>query len=748
MQKYKLSASILLLLALIMGAALLPSSSRADVADNDNHAQIHLIESAAHFTPGETYRLGVAFEMEPEWHIYWRYGGETGLPPSFVWDLPQDFQTPQMAWPAPELISLNGLINYGFHDEAIIFADINIPQDYTGESLKIDLALEWLICKDICIPEFGSYSITLASANSAENGTFTADSRIEKFEALLPKTFTGETSFVAQDFSFEVVLKPDTALFTTLSSYADKADSMFFAPHKWGWIKLSSRPAISVDTDAQTISLRYPRGQRPFDSLTKASGSIIIVDEAGNSNYEVMGPIIKNAAGSASEFLAQLPTTQNVEAALPEDLQKTALNITLLKALIFAFIGGIILNLMPCVFPILSLKALSLINASQKENKVAILGGLAYSSGVILSFIAIAALMIALQSTGAQIGWGFQLQNRTVLYVLTLLIFAIGLSLIGTLRIDHLLPQSITGLGQKQSSAGGLTGSFFTGLLATLVAAPCTAPFMAGALGFAATQPPLQSLSIFAVLGAGLAFPYMLLTMVPPLRRILPRPGAWMEGFRQFLAFPMFATALWLGLTLVKQDDYMLLTPMLSAVLVLSFAVWLFERKPQMLATRLLRKLLLVISVFLLVLTPLDLGTTSPMPEAVPLATIENTAVIDKDMHYKFTQADLNIALLEMPNQPIFVYLTADWCITCKVNERRVLSTDKVHALFAANNTKIFKGDWTKRNADITQYLKSFNRNGVPLYIYYGPASAQTGKRPEPVLLPQLLTFGHLKNLF
>ena len=210
----------------------------------------------------------------------------------------------------------------------------------------------------------------------------------------------------------------------------------------------------------------------------------------------------------------------------------------------------------------------------------------------------------------------------------------------------------------------------------------------------------------------------------------------------------MFATALWLGLTLVKQDDYLLLTPMLSAVLLLSFAVWLFERKPKALATRLLKTLLLIISLVLLVLIPLNLGS-SPMPEAQPLAPTESEAgAIDTNMHYTFTQADLNKTLLEVPDQPIFVYLTADWCITCKVNERRVLSTDKVHALFAAHNTKIFKGDWTKRNADITQYLKSFNRNGVPLYIFYAPAAPQTGKRPEPVVLPQLLTFGHLEDLF
>lgn len=719
-----------------------------------NHARVEILKSAPYFKAGEHYRLGIAFEMDPQWHIYWRYGGESGLPPEFMFSRPDGLKKPVIEWPTAEYINYEGMVNYGYHDEVVLFADFAVPADFDAQSIDLDLEIEWLICKDICVPEFGTYKVQIPAQDATDAAPFVKDPRFAQYEALLPQDFDGAVSFAASDFNFDIALTPNSPeLYKNIKSAYDAGNRVYFAPHEWGLTQISSEALIIMDDGTQHITLRYPRGGKAYDTLQNAQGSLVIESAQGNKSFILSGAIEKTAspiAAAQNNASAEvIPDTENVMQ-LIEEQAPTPRGISLGKALFLAFIGGLILNLMPCVFPILSLKALSLIKGAEKTTQSALLGGLSYSAGVILSFVGIAAVMIALQRSGAEIGWGFQLQDKNVLYVLTLLMFAIGLSLCGALKLEKLIPSGLSGIGQKHAARDGLSGSFFTGLLATIVAAPCTAPFMAGAIGFAATQPPLQSLSVFAMLGVGLAFPYLLLTAAPPLRKALPRPGAWMEGFRQFLAFPMFATAIWLGLILVRQDDYVFLTPLLCALLTLSFVVWLFARQPKHSITTILRGILLILSALLLVVIPL-LYQPSPMPEAVSVdshAAMGGQSGESANLHFKFSQADLATALDADKTQPIFVYLTADWCITCKVNERRVLATDKAEALFAANNVKIFKGDWTKQNADITQYLTSFNRNGVPLYIYYGPASTQNEMRPAPALLPQLLSFGDLEELF
>tara|TARA_R110002126_G_scaffold3263_1_gene18371 strand:- start:69174 stop:71426 length:2253 start_codon:yes stop_codon:yes gene_type:complete len=742
-----MSRLFILTLLLIFSVA----SNASAQNEASNHARVEILKSTPHYEAGETYRLGIAFEMDPQWHIYWRYGGETGLPPEFRFTRPDGITTPEIHWPTAEYINYEGMVNYGYHDEAVLFADLSIPSDFSADIIDLDLDIEWLICKDICVPEFGHYNVQIlskdAAAKAQSGAPFVQDPRIVKYEARLPQRLDGDVSFTASEFNFDITTTAATsALFATIKTAHENGDRLYFAPHDWGLIKPSSEALITTNADENTITLSYPRGGKPYDTLKSAQGSLVIEGMGGHYSYSLSGEIEKMAASALSQD-AQPEENAAIAPPAPQAIDDVPAPraFSFGKALFFAFIGGIILNLMPCVFPVLSLKALSLIKSSDKNHKSALLGGLSYSAGVILSFVAIAGLMIILQRSGAEIGWGFQLQDKSVLYVLTLLMFAIGLSLSGALKLERIIPAAMTGIGQKHTEKSGLSGSFFTGLLATIVAAPCTAPFMAAALGFAATQPALQSLSVFAMLGAGLAFPYMLLSAVPPARKMLPRPGAWMEGFRQFLAFPMYATAIWLGLILVKQDDFVFLTPLLSALLIFSFFIWLFARQPKHTIGTVLRGILLIFCAALLVFIPLRYQP-SPMPEAVSMD--KHAALNAPNAHFAFSQDNLAAALDADTAQPIFVYLTADWCITCKVNERRVLARDKTEALFAAKGVKIFKGDWTKRNADITHYLSSFKRNGVPLYIYYGPADARTGKRPEPILLPQMLSFSDLEDLF
>ncbi len=730
-----------------------PPQAQAQSAEDmaTQHGQVELLPSAPYFEAGKTYRLGVAFTMEPDWHIYWRYGGETGQAPDFFWDLADEFETPQISWPMPEYIEYNTIINYGYHDETVLFADINIPEGYSAKELKIDLDLEWLICKDICVPEFGSYSISLPSktAYNINSTSFTADPRLAKHMSRIPVPLNGDVDFTAEDFSFTIAAQLENDLFTRVSTLKETGEHLFFAPYDWGWVKSSSDPSVFVNTDTQTVSMRYPRGRRLFDSLDRAAGVLVFAKDGHSlAAYEISGDITKKLSAARAVPTSAPIKEQEAQTMGNVDIspEQHAQSFTFGKAMVFAFIGGLILNLMPCVFPILSLKALALIKHANEPYKVAVMGGIAYSSGVILSFVAIAGLMIALQSGGAQIGWGFQLQDRNVLYVLTLLMFLISLSLLGALNVNKILPSKITNIGQDKTNNEGLSGAFFTGLLATLVAAPCTAPFMAAALGFAATQPPLLSLSIFATLGAGLAFPYFILCTVPALRNMLPKPGAWMESFRQFLAFPMLAATIWLGLALVMQDNYLFLLPLLIALLTAAFAAWVLARHPKNALQKAIKYILLCASILVIIIIPHKFGSVVMGENGE--ATIEDAVSAHDSKHAAFTQDALKRALMTKPNQPIFVYLTADWCITCKVNERRVLETKDIESLFAEKNVLVFKGDWTKRNSDITEYLSRFERNGVPLYVYYGPADTQNGQRPAPVILPQLLTFNHFESLF
>jgi thiol:disulfide interchange protein DsbD len=385
------------------------------------------------------------------------------------------------------------------------------------------------------------------------------------------------------------------------------------------------------------------------------------------------------------------------------------------------------------VFPILSMKALSLVNMKDKDIAKARKHGLAYTGGVMLSFAVIAGILIALKTAGAEIGWGFQLQNPLMILILAYLLFIIGLNLSGFFELGGRLAN----LGSSLASKGGYTGSFFTGILATIVATPCTAPFMGVAMGFALTLPAPAALGIFLAMGLGLALPYLLLTFVPAIRHLLPHPGHWMETFRQFLAFPMFASAAWLIWVLAQQADVMAVFSALLGMIAIAFIIWLYKVEATSRKGRIATIVLAIAmmgfigSTFII---PHPGGMQKPSPEQ---------ALADQNWE-DFTQARLDEMLKE--GHPVFVNMTAAWCITCKVNEKVALSTDNTRALFADKGIKYLKGDWTNQNPEITKYLAGHGRSGVPIYVYYAPPNEESGERPDPVLLPQILTPGIVKD--
>ena len=417
-------------------------------------------------------------------------------------------------------------------------------------------------------------------------------------------------------------------------------------------------------------------------------------------------------------------TTANEQS--PKIANNNTGQLTFLSAVVLAFLGGLVLNLMPCVFPVLSIKALSLVEMKGQEAKEARLHGIAYTVGVILSFLLIAGVLIALKHAGTAIGWGFQLQNPIIVGLLAYLLFFIGLSLSGLIEIGS----GLTSIGGKLAGNHSYTGSFFTGALATIVATPCTAPFMGAAMGFALTQSAFVSLTIFAVLGFGLALPYLLLSFIPAVRVLLPKPGAWMETFKQFLAFPMFASTLWLIWVLSQQAGTGAIFLALFGLLFLSFAVWLSR------FSNLAARIIMIATIIGVIYTLSEMRNMSA-PEATQTMSEKYTAIsYSKDA----------LAELLRRDEPVFVDMTAAWCITCKVNETTVLNTKTIQDLFAEKNVQQVVGDWTNRNAAITEYLDEHKRNGVPLYVYYGKPDPTTGIRPEPVILPQILTQAIVRN--
>jgi thiol:disulfide interchange protein DsbD len=400
-------------------------------------------------------------------------------------------------------------------------------------------------------------------------------------------------------------------------------------------------------------------------------------------------------------------------------------DIGLIAAILLALAGGIILNLMPCVFPVLSIKALALIRHGVHADRNTRMQGLAYTAGIILSFLVLAALLLALRAGGAQIGWGFQFQTPGFVLAVAWLMFAIGLSLSGVFTLGN----SVAGLGEALTEKPGYRGSFFTGVLAAIVATPCTAPFMGAAIAFALSQPASHLILVFTGLGLGLALPYLLLSNWPLLQRCLPRPGLWMERLKQLFAFPMYATALWLSWVLVQQAGADALLIALGGMLVIAFAAWLFDSTRSSPTNR--RRAATLIAVALL--AGISIAGYLQLQAAAPAATANSKHVAAGENWEAYSEEKLQT--LRAEGKPVFLNFTAAWCITCLANERVALSKDNVIAAFREQGVTYLKGDWTNQDAAITKKLAEFGRNGVPLYVFY-PA----GKDTQPVLLPQILT--------
>ena len=675
-----------LLLATLAAPCAAQDQAQAQVQTEQVTAR--LVSAAATVQPGQSLLVGVQQKIIPHWHTYWVNPGDSGLPTTIAWTLPGGASASAIQWPTPSRYSLGPITNYGYADEVTLPVVVQVPASIReGDRFELKAKVDWLVCNDVCIPQNATLSLTLpvtaAATPSPDAGL------LQQAQARVPQR--GEaTSWQLDGGKLQLALPKGVPTH----------DAAYFFARKWGLV------AHAEPQQLQQAKLSIT----PGDNAPKAGDAVdgVLVLLKGGQ------PVQSLAIGHDPAPLTAVPVSVAQPGVAPTTDQPS-----LLLALGLALLGGLILNLMPCVFPVLTIKVLSLLQTAQGSRRVVRLHGLAYLGGVLATFAALAALLIALKAGGGSVGWGFQFQSPVFVLLVALLMFAVGLSLSGVVTIGG----SAAGIGQGLASQPGLRGSFFTGVLATVVATPCTAPFMGVAIGYAVTQPAGVTLTVFLALGLGLALPYLLLCEWPALQRRLPRPGAWMDRLKQALAFPMYASAAWLAWVLARQAGPEALAVALAGALGLAFAAWLYGNT-RGLAPRGRHASAAVAA--LLVLGTVGFGTLG----VNGTATAPQTATAHAGWE---PYSPERLSTLRSEGKPVFVNLTADWCITCLVNERVALSPAHVDDAFRAAGITRLKGDWTRGDERITKLLAQHGRSGVPLYLFY-PAQG------EPQVLPQLLT--------
>jgi thiol:disulfide interchange protein len=645
------------------------------------HTTVQLVSESKSIAPGQRLTLAILMTPLAGWHTYFKNYGSVGIETAANWTLPPGFAASAPDYPTPVRIATGDLVNFGYTAPSTLLVSLQAPARIEDDLLPITLALNWLVCSDeICVPESATLTLSLLSGDGSANPAHRK--LFAQARDALPKTTTWAARYVVTDttFSIEADIGPglpaiEEALFYPLQMAVMASTS----PQKFTY----QHGKLRIDTGSGL------QGQAP-----KLLTGVLSIKTKGN-------PAIEGFSISAKPVTA-LSSTGHVATLSP------------IVALAFAIMGGLLLNLMPCVFPILSLKALALAKsgASSSQSKR---DALWYSIGVIATFLALAATLFALRSAGLSIGWGFQLQDPRVVGVLALLMLLVALNLFGVFDVNT----RMAGAGQGLTEKIGGSGAFWTGALAVLVATPCTAPFMAGALGAAFVLPPAFGLMIFAGLGVGMALPFLLLGYIPSFRGWLPKPGAWMAKFRFFLGFPMVATALWLSWVAGQQAGSAAVVKLLIAALLVSLGAWLFGR------SQLTRASISTIMAAALALTGAALSLS-----VVPTTTRAQSQHVLNGAAY----SDTALAAARSTGRPVFVYFTADWCISCKVNERSTLANAAVQKAFTAAGTRILIADWTKRDDVIARTLADYGRFGVPLYLWF-PAGGGDAQ-----ILPQILT--------
>ena len=634
---------------------------------NTGHAEVSLVKGSY---ANNQLIIGVKMDMQENWHTYWKNPGDSGGPIKVKWNYSNNIlNVGEVLWPAPELIPYPPLMTYGYEDFVIFPFVVNLSnestysdQGSTADNLDIEAHIDFLICADICVPE-NAYIKTSLSKMSED---IQLDNWLNRVPSItLPTLIKKNKEFLEIRFSYN----DDIA---NIYFYIDEKNTVIHSGNQ-NLIKEENNWLLKVPIDKNV-------------ELTNTISGVLNIDD---KNYLITSQLDRKKSSS--------------------------IEVTFLQALIFAFLGGLILNLMPCVFPIISLKILSFVSMGNASSLKIRQHALSFCSGVLISFLLIGLVMIMLKQAGSYLGWGFQLQSPVIVSILSIIMFVIGVILLTDINIGS----SLTKLGGVGSNS--VFGSFLTGVLAVIVASPCTAPFMGAALGYALIQPSGTTMPVFASLGIGFAIPYLILAIYPNLINSLPKPGKWMETLKQFFAFPMFATSLWLVWIFSLQTSVDALINLLVIILVISLLLWLLTLTKSQFS----KSILWLSIIFVVIFHGIKFDSIN----------YEGAKTIPNQKYSELNVWNANIEQsFKEKNQAYLINFTAAWCITCQANDKIALSRPRIKEYMKNNDIEYIVADWTNKNTDILSALEKYNRNGVPLYIFWKPGMN------ESLILPAILT--------
>lgn len=674
------------ILLMTMWLVALPAFANQSIPVDTGKVEASLVSSHNVVPPGGKFHVALRTALDDHWHTYWRNSGDSGEPVFVDWKVPEGILVGDISWPLPRTLATGPIINYGFEGTPLFPVEFTLAETAEiGSVFIVEADFYYLVCKDVCIPEQGKASLPIKVGPAEADTRWQAE--INAALAATPKQsgIKGTIKKTAETVIME---------FTGASSLSTAQDVHFF-PYDQGVLGHSAPQAVRMGAKGLEITTAadYIWDNPMAETL---SGVLAFTENGQRVGHEVT-----------------LAIGQSIDLGFAAVKPQAVGGITLLTAIFGALIGGLILNLMPCVFPVISIKALSIAKSAHGERSAIKREAWLYTAGVVATFLLLTFALLALKAGGSEIGWGFQLQSPKVVGVLAVLLFVIGLNLLGTFEFGS----SLQNTGAELTQKSGAAGSFFTGALAVVVATPCTAPMMAGAVGYALAAPAAVTLAVFMALAIGFALPFLLIAYIPGMISKLPKPGPWMVTFKEVLAFPMFAAAIWLVWVLSLQAGEAGVLYVLAAMLAAAFAIWCFKRKARPV------KIIGVMSM----LAALALSV-SLYPKQVALS------------HEADAWSAARVSELQAEGRPVFVDFTAAWCVTCKVNEKVVLDQARTRKLFGDTNTAFLIADWTNKNDVIAAELAKYGRAGVPLYLVYNQDSV------SPVILPQVLTYDVIRE--
>ena len=657
---------------------------------------VHAPDGAA---PGQPVWVGLQITHAPEWHTYWKNAGDSGLPTELQWTLPPGVSAGPIAWPTPRKFPIGNLANYGYDGTVVLPVPLTVSPDFKGEHIDVKLYAAWLVCRKECIPEEGNFTLRVpVQGSTGRHGA--------AFEASFRAAPKDQPSL---DSSVEPA--PGSLRVSLAGLPADwRGQTLEFFPETTGLIEPGA--AWKQAWEGERWSAEVPLSPHRSESPGRLA---LVVAQANPPGQGAGAPGVRLDVPVQGAWPAPAPLPAAVPDALQAALDANAARVsvpvssanplTLGAALLGALLGGLILNLMPCVFPVLAIKVMAFAKHAN-DRRAHRAHGLAYTAGVVLSFTALGALLLGLRAAGEQLGWGFQLQSPAVVAALAALFTLIGLNLAGLFEFGSVLPSRVASLQAKNPTVD----AFLTGVLATAIASPCTAPFMGASLGLAVGLPAPQALAVFAVLGAGMALPYLAASWVPAVARALPRPGPWMNTFRHLMAFPMFATVVWLLWVLGQQSGIDGAAALLMLLVVLALLVWALGLRGKG------RAVIASLSLAGLAWLGWAIGPNVTRLESATPGQAVATAVagVSWQSWSPQTQAELVAA-----GRPVFVDFTAAWCVTCQYNKRTTLADARVLGDMAGKNVALLRADWTRRDPAVTTALAGLGRNGVPVYAIY-----------------------------